>query len=167
MARQNRLVRSADDRVIAGVAGGLAEYFGLKNATVVRLFFVLLALSSGFGGFVYILLWLVMPREKAALPQYLRDTIAEGGQEVAHLIREKSDEAWESMTRPTSQAFLAIGQTMMIVGVLVLSFIVIGPDWLNPDVLAGLLLIVGGIALVVRWTWRLVTFKPPQSPDDN
>ena len=55
----SRFHRSADDRKIAGVCGGLAEQFGL-DPTLVRLGFVLFALF-GVGELVYIVLWIVLP----------------------------------------------------------------------------------------------------------
>jgi|WetSurMetagenome_2_1015567.scaffolds.fasta_scaffold668136_1 phage shock protein C len=55
-----KLYRSRSDEMIAGVCGGLADYFEL-DPTIVRLIFVLL-LFAGTGGFwIYIILWIVMP----------------------------------------------------------------------------------------------------------
>lgn len=54
------LRRSRDDRMIAGIAGGLSRRLGI-DATVVRLALVLLALVSGFGIAAYVLCWLVVP----------------------------------------------------------------------------------------------------------
>jgi phage shock protein C len=60
-----RLYRSRKDRVIAGVAGGLAEYFGM-DPLIVRLLFVVLALA-GAGSVVlaYIILAVLVPEEPA------------------------------------------------------------------------------------------------------
>jgi phage shock protein PspC (stress-responsive transcriptional regulator) len=58
-----RLHRSATDRKIAGVCGGLAEYFGV-DATLVRIAAVVLAIYPGAvicGVLVYLLAWFVMP----------------------------------------------------------------------------------------------------------
>ncbi len=53
--------RSSDDRMIAGVCGGLAEEFGIP-AALIRLGFALSALLMGGAGFVlYAILWVVMP----------------------------------------------------------------------------------------------------------
>ena len=57
---EKRFVRSSLDKKIAGVCGGLARYFDI-DATLVRVVFVLLALFSGGGLILYIILWLVMP----------------------------------------------------------------------------------------------------------
>ena len=65
-APQRRLHRS-HDRKIAGVCGGIAEYFGV-DPTLVRVgFAALVLLSAGAGGvLLYLLLWLVMPAADAA-----------------------------------------------------------------------------------------------------
>ena len=57
-----RLKKSTHDRVIAGVCGGIAEYFDM-DPTLVRAGYVLLSvLSTGFPGLlVYIVLAFVMP----------------------------------------------------------------------------------------------------------
>lgn len=57
-----KLQRSPDDKVIAGVCGGLARYLGW-DATRLRIAYVLLSLlSAGFPGLlVYIVLWFLMP----------------------------------------------------------------------------------------------------------
>ncbi len=59
------LRRSVANRHIAGVCGGLAEFFGL-DATVVRVAYVLLSvLSAGFPGvLIYILLWVLIPERE-------------------------------------------------------------------------------------------------------
>ncbi len=57
----NKLKRS-NDRVLAGVCGGIADYFGW-DAAITRIAYILLSiLSAAFPGvLVYIILWIVMP----------------------------------------------------------------------------------------------------------
>ena len=57
-----KLRRSRSNRWIAGVSGGLAEYFGL-NAAVYRVLFVALAFAGGTGILLYLAALLVMPDE--------------------------------------------------------------------------------------------------------
>ncbi len=61
-----QLSRSANDRMLGGVCGGLARYFGV-DSTLVRLVFVL-AVISGLSPLIYIILWVVMPQEGLAQP---------------------------------------------------------------------------------------------------
>ena len=56
----HRLTRSETDKRIAGVCGGLGEYFGI-DPILIRVAFVLLALM-GPGLIAYIVLWIVMPK---------------------------------------------------------------------------------------------------------
>jgi len=56
-----RLYRSPTDMKIAGVCGGLAEYFKI-DPTIIRVIFVILLLPGGFPGFIpYVILWVVVP----------------------------------------------------------------------------------------------------------
>jgi phage shock protein PspC (stress-responsive transcriptional regulator) len=55
-----KMYRDTDDRVIAGVCGGLAYYFN-TSAVIVRLIFVLLVLT-GVSPLVYLIFWIVMPK---------------------------------------------------------------------------------------------------------
>ncbi len=58
------LFRSRTDRMIAGVCGGLAEYFNI-DPTIVRLLYVILTLfSKGLGILAYIILILAIPEKK-------------------------------------------------------------------------------------------------------
>ncbi|MCB0638937.1 MAG: PspC domain-containing protein [Lewinella sp.] len=61
-----RLFRNSEEEVIGGVAAGIAAYFGIPDPIWVRLLFVLLALSGGFGVPIYLILWAVMPEAKTA-----------------------------------------------------------------------------------------------------
>jgi phage shock protein C len=60
LERPQRLMRSRDDRVIGGVAGGLGAYLGI-DPVIVRLVFVVLALAGGGGILAYVVAWLVIP----------------------------------------------------------------------------------------------------------
>ena len=57
---QARLRRSAADRMVGGVCGGLAEYSRI-DAVLWRVGFVALTLLGGSGLLFYVLLWVLMP----------------------------------------------------------------------------------------------------------
>jgi len=59
------LRRSRSDRMLAGVVGGLADYFGM-DPTVARLIYVVGSVASvAFPGLlVYAILWLIVPAEE-------------------------------------------------------------------------------------------------------
>jgi phage shock protein PspC (stress-responsive transcriptional regulator) len=76
MDAYKKLYRTTDNRVFAGVAGGLAEYFGI-NPTLVRIAFILLFFFGGSGGFIYFLLWMLTPRRPSILISFDNDDIIE------------------------------------------------------------------------------------------
>ena len=55
-----RLYRSKKEKMIAGVCGGVAEYFNV-DPTLIRLFWVLFMLLGGSGVLAYIIAWIVIP----------------------------------------------------------------------------------------------------------
>jgi phage shock protein C len=57
------LRRSTDDKVIAGVCGGLGSYFGVDPVWF-RLAFVVLAVGGGSGVLLYLIAWLVIPAQR-------------------------------------------------------------------------------------------------------
>lgn len=59
---RDRLYRSRDERVLFGVAGGVAEWLDIDPA-LVRIVFALLVLTAGFGLLLYIIMAIVIPEE--------------------------------------------------------------------------------------------------------
>ena len=59
-APSKQLHRSGTDRMLGGVAGGLADHLGI-DALLWRIGFVALTLAGGSGVLVYLLLWVLMP----------------------------------------------------------------------------------------------------------
>lgn len=57
-----KLYRSRTDSKIAGVCGGIAEYFNV-DPTIVRLFAVLTIFFGGGGVVAYLIAWLIVPLE--------------------------------------------------------------------------------------------------------
>ena len=62
-----KLYRSANNKMIAGVASGVGEYLNI-DPTLVRLGFIVLALMGGPGLLAYIIMWVVVPLEPSDLP---------------------------------------------------------------------------------------------------
>jgi phage shock protein C len=62
MAQTRKLYRSRTNRKLAGVCGGLAQYFN-TDATLIRILFVVLALLGGPGLVIYLLMWILVPEE--------------------------------------------------------------------------------------------------------
>ena len=65
MDNSKRLQRNTQNKVIAGVCSGLADFFGIDVA-LMRVIFILL-LVAGYSGFlIYLILWIVMPKGRHA-----------------------------------------------------------------------------------------------------
>jgi phage shock protein C len=71
-----RLMRSSNDKKIAGVCAGLAEYFDL-DPMIVRVVWLLAVLFAGTGFFAYIILWIVLPLAPAMPTVQLPSSIAQ------------------------------------------------------------------------------------------
>lgn len=126
--RSARLVRRADRRIVAGVAGGLADVLGVDPLWV-RLGFLVLAFGAGAGVLLYLTLWWLLPRE---------DMQESGSEEF--LRRFPRAPAWA-------------GRVLLIVGVAVLASQIAQshdrPGWSAPLVL-GFALVAFGVALFRR-----------------
>jgi phage shock protein PspC (stress-responsive transcriptional regulator) len=64
-ADSKRLFRDTDNAMLAGVAAGLANYFGV-DVLIVRLLFVIATFTGGWGILIYIVLWLLVPEAKTS-----------------------------------------------------------------------------------------------------
>lgn len=60
-----RLYRSETNKIIAGVCGGLGEYFNI-DPTIIRILFILFTLLHGAGLLIYIIMWVLIPTENQA-----------------------------------------------------------------------------------------------------
>ncbi len=62
---ENKKLTRSNNRIIAGVCGGIAEYFGW-DVSVVRIVYSLATIFTVFSGvIVYIILWIIMPQKRA------------------------------------------------------------------------------------------------------
>lgn len=81
MDNSKRLQRNTQNKVIAGVCSGLADFFGIDVA-LMRVIFILL-LVAGYSGFlIYLILWIVMPKANHAENQSYdnaESTVAQSG----------------------------------------------------------------------------------------
>jgi phage shock protein C len=87
-----QLMRSTSDRQIAGVAGGIAEHFGL-DPTLVRVAWVLAVVFGGFGVLAYVILWIVLPEGGRETPatQIAEERFARGEITAEELQRIRED----------------------------------------------------------------------------
>lgn len=145
-----RLTRSRSDVVVAGVCGGLGQYLRI-DPVLVRLFFVLLALGSGVGVLLYIVLWVVIPRQGAG-EAATAETMRAGAEEIAGRARAAGEELRENLQQPNPNAGVAVGIGLIVLGALFLlkSLDLAWMRWLSFDMLWPLLLVAAGLALIWR-----------------
>jgi phage shock protein C len=61
--QMNKLYRSKKNRIIAGVCGGIGEYFKV-DPTLIRLLWLLISIvGAGSGIVAYIIAWIIIPKE--------------------------------------------------------------------------------------------------------
>ncbi len=111
-APPKRLYRSETDRIIAGVCGGLAEFFAV-DSTLVRVIFALLVVFGGSGILLYILLWLFIPTE-SKVTGLSEETVKENAREIGKKAEELAGEMRGENTR------MWIGAILLILGVIFL-----------------------------------------------
>lgn len=75
--------------MLAGVCGGIGEYFEI-DPTLVRLVFVLTTFFGGFGLLAYLLLALVVPEEGSSKQAFDKDEIHKNAQELADKIKKEA-----------------------------------------------------------------------------
>lgn len=69
-----KLYRSEKDRKIAGVCGGLGEYFNV-DPVIFRVVFVILLLPGGLPGLLpYLIFWFIMPTESEITSTHANNT---------------------------------------------------------------------------------------------
>ncbi|HMO57660.1 MAG TPA: PspC domain-containing protein [Roseiflexaceae bacterium] len=120
----SRLERSRSERIIAGVAGGVARYF-MVDPVLVRLGFVAL-IFTGVGVILYPVLWILMPLEG----QRSGFGIAAGGQQQAadgEEIPIQNIGSGRQSATDISERNRRLGQILVAVGLLILLNIVLGP----------------------------------------
>ena len=148
----SRLLRSRTEAIIAGVCGGLGQYMGI-DPSLVRLFFLLLALGNGIGVLLYFLLWIVIPLEGRPADASLGDTVRTSSQEIADRTMAMGDELRQMVRSPNPRAGLVIGSGLVLLGLIFLVQNLHLPwlHWLDFSVIWPILLILGGGALLIRF----------------
>jgi phage shock protein C len=89
-----KLTRSVTDRKLGGVCAGIADYFEI-DPVLVRVAFVVLAISGGFGVLAYVILWIIVPeaptRGRSAAIEIAEERYARGEISADELARIRAD----------------------------------------------------------------------------
>lgn len=142
-----KLYRSSSDKMVAGVCGGLGEYFGV-DSTLIRILFVALLIFGGGGLLIYIIMWIIVPVKKNIEPQQYESNSEINSQ---YESKEKSSN-YEYVEVETQKSqgknSTLIGIIIIVVGILILldNFnLTIGFSNLWP-----IILIILGIYLILK-----------------
>lgn len=138
-----RLVRRSDDKVIGGVAFGLAEYFGVDPVWI-RLGFVVTAFLGGTGLLAYLVLWALLPTSEGTAP---------GASSLQRSV--------ERLSRSIGATPAWVGAALVTLGVLLVFVQIL--EW-DAGVFWGIALIVGGVLLFRQPDWSPAAAAPEASP---
>lgn len=121
---ENKLYRSDKDRMLFGVCGGLAKYFGI-DSSLMRIIVILLALATGIGVLVYFLMAFIVPLEgstKTTPREIVLENVAEAkttaeglGQNIRDTFSGKKPESQE-IEKVQAQRRNVFGVILIIVG---------------------------------------------------
>jgi phage shock protein PspC (stress-responsive transcriptional regulator) len=141
--------------MIAGVCGGLADYFDL-DPSLVRLVFILTVFLGGAGLLLYIVAWLIVPEnpEQTASPTYeknqkLKEEVIQELRRLGSGLAEKLEDSIDELEgHPERRSMVFLGLTLIVVGAafLLRRFV----PWLELGELWPFLLIVIGVLLLVN-----------------
>jgi phage shock protein C len=95
-----RLYRSQSDRMVAGVAGGIASYLGV-DPIFVRLGFLFLGLLNGIGVLLYVALWLLVPAE-GSITADAREQVRENANEMRDAAERLAQRIRNMFAAPTN-----------------------------------------------------------------
>jgi phage shock protein C len=140
-----KLYRSRTEKMIAGVCGGLAEYFEI-DPTLVRLVAVALTLAGGSGILAYLIFWFVVPQRPLNLAAIDRQTQTSTSGAIAESEEGESNEA--------HSAALFVGVILTVLGFLFLVGNFISFAWLSFSRLWPLVLIGIGIVIILKGSGR-------------
>jgi phage shock protein C len=109
---QKQLYRSRETRMIAGIAGGLADYFDL-DVSLVRLFWIITIFFGGGGILAYLIAWLVIPEESSFSPHFGPDDPA-GPEKPKTVIFETTAVHKDKEKKLTSVGVILVGLGLII-----------------------------------------------------
>jgi phage shock protein PspC (stress-responsive transcriptional regulator) len=150
-----RITKSKTDRVIEGVCGGLAQYFGI-DSVIVRLILVVLLFINGIGFFIYIILAIIMPKPENP-DQSPKETIRENVQEMSERVKEAGEGLGMAFSKNTEEKHSHrsgwFGIILILLGIILLLDKLNLIKWFDKDLLWPVIIIFIGVWLLIK-RWR-------------
>ncbi|HKL16884.1 MAG TPA: PspC domain-containing protein [Patescibacteria group bacterium] len=100
-----KLYRSNEDKIIAGVCGGLGVYFDV-DPLLIRLIFILSGLFGGTGILIYVLFWILVPKEKEE-SILNKDKVKDLGNDLKQGAKELKDNFNQAEKKKRRRLFIA------------------------------------------------------------
>lgn len=110
-----KLYRSQTDKKIAGVCGGLAEYFEI-DSTLVRILFLALLIFGGGGFLIYIIMWIVVPEK----PFFLNSEQADKSNYEVNNFPRETEQPVEVEPQKSNDKNTVLGIIVIVIGILLL-----------------------------------------------
>jgi phage shock protein PspC (stress-responsive transcriptional regulator) len=145
-----KLYRSSKDKMLGGVAAGLAEYFSI-DPTLVRILFVVTLFLGGTGILAYIVMWIIVPEEPLIIPDTETTVGDKSGTEADSAKQESQFDAkayYASLDRKREKRRTAAGFILLVIGLIFLA------DNFIPRINIGefwpLILVAAGIGILLN-----------------
>ena len=162
METTERLYRSKTNKVIGGVAGGLADYFNI-DVVLTRVVFVLLALFGGGGVLIYIVMWIIVPAQDTYGNNTQKHGYTDGSTNkngVDDIDESTSSEIVSNKNKKPSNTGLIAGIILIFVGLIFLADRLM--PWYNITDFWPLLLVVVGVLMITP-----ALFKPTKKQSNE
>jgi len=158
METTERLYRSKTNKVVGGVAGGLADYFTI-DVVLARVAFVLLAMFGGGGVLIYIVMWIVIPAQTSYFTEQNKKSYNESGENDVY---EKNESGEYVSNKPVknSNTGLITGIILIFMGMIFLADRLM--PWYNITDFWPLLLVVVGVIMI-----KPNIFKPSKKENNE
>lgn len=145
MENPKRLYRSNTNKVFAGVAGGIAEYFDI-DPIIVRLLFVIITIAGGSGVLIYIILWIALPPAPIKPFTFNMDAGSEPGTEAPQESNVFNESTFSNSPAKRTDGALIGGLVLITIGALFLAHRLI-PTIHFGDLWPILLVVIGGVLI--------------------
>ncbi|MCZ6600626.1 MAG: PspC domain-containing protein [Acidobacteria bacterium] len=150
MAR--RLTRNTRKAILGGVAAGFGDYIDM-DPVLIRLIFIILCLAGGAGLIIYIVAWLVMPRDDQVDQEGASEGMPPPADQFANEVKAAGERVVDNIRRSTTDAGrgrVIGGLILMLLGFLFLMNQIYSLDWLRFRYLWPLVLVGVGVMLFIQ-----------------
>lgn len=142
----NRLYRSESGRILGGVCSGLGNFLSI-NPVFIRIFFIVWTVLGELSILIYILLWVIIPKETTA-----DESISFEINDLGARFRQMGNEIGEITRQPSSELIIFTGIGMIGWGVyyLIRRYLPFIDLWAYSQYLWPALLIIAGVFVIYR-----------------